>query len=103
MSKTYKVVVTPNAAGDLTAQFDWLRERNPRAANDWLAGMRKVILGLSSMPQSHALAPESAEFDTEIRRALFGRRTRWRIYFTIDGEIVRVLHVRHGQQRDWQP
>lgn len=102
MTKTCTVVVTPNAAVDLTDQFDWLRERNPRAADEWLAGMRKVILGLASMPETHALAPESAEFDAEIRRALFGRRTRWRIYFTIDGETVHVLHVRHGRQRDWQ-
>jgi toxin ParE1/3/4 len=103
MTKTYTIVVTPNAAADLTDQFDWLGERNPRAANEWLARMRKVILGLSSMPHSHALAPESAEFDIEIRRALYGRSTRWRIYFTIDGETVHILHVRHGRQRDWQP
>jgi len=45
--------------------------------------MRKLITGLALMPESHAIAPESAEFDVEIRRALYGRATRWRVYFTI--------------------
>jgi hypothetical protein len=55
------------------------------------------------MPQAHAVAPESAEFDVEIRRALYGRATRWRVYFTIMDETVQVLHVRHGRRSDWQP
>ncbi len=103
MGRQYRVVVTPNAADDLQQEYTWLRARNPRAAEAWLTGMRKLILGLSMMPQAHAIAPESAEFDVEIRRALYGRTTRWRVYFTIMEDTVQVLHVRHGRRSDWQP
>ncbi len=103
MTREYRVIITPKAADDLRQEYAWLRERNPRAANDWLTGMRKLILGLAVMPGSHAIAPESAEFDIEIRRALYGRATRWRVYFTIMNETVHVLHVRHGRRSDWQP
>jgi toxin ParE1/3/4 len=65
--------------------------------------MRKLVLDLASMPESHSIAPESAAFDVEIRRALYGRATRWRVYLTITGETLQVLHVRHGRRSDWQP
>ncbi len=103
MTPNFRVIITPNAADDITQGLAWIRAHNPRAADDWLAGMRKTILGLAHMPQAHAIAPESDAFDVEIRRALYGRGTRWRIYFIIQNEIVQVLHVRHGRRSDWQP
>ena len=103
MAKQYRVIVTPKAADDLRREHAWLQERNPRAAEDWLAGMRKLILDLAVRPQAHAIAPESAEFNVEIRRALYGRATRWRVYFTIARKTVHVLHVRHGRRSDWLP
>jgi plasmid stabilization system protein ParE len=102
MAREYRVIVTPKAADDIQQEHAWLQERNPRAAEDWLAGIRKLILGLALMPESHAIAAESAAFDVEIRRALYGRSTRWRVYFTISGGDVQVLHVRHGRRSDWQ-
>ncbi len=103
MARQFRVIVTPKAADDIRQEHQWLQERNPRAAGEWLSGIRKLVLGLASMPESHVVAPESAEFDVEIRRALYGHATRWRVYFTITGETVQVLHVRHGRRSDWQP
>jgi len=103
MARQYRVVVTPKAADDIRREHAWLQERNPQAADNWLIGMRKLILGLAVMPQAHAVAPESAEFDVEIRRALYGRATRWRVYFAIMEDAVQVLHVRHGRRSDWHP
>lgn len=103
MSRPYRVVVAPQAADDIRQEFAWIQERNPRAADDWLAGMRETVLGLGDMPEAQALAPESAEFDVEIRRVIFGRTVRWRIYFTIDHDTVHVLHVRHGCRSEWRP
>lgn len=61
------------------------------------------ILELSTLPESHAIAPESDPFECEIRQLLVGRGTPWRIFFTVDGEQVQVLHVRHGRQNYWKP
>ena len=49
MTAPLPVIITPNAANDLTEAWVWLRERNPRAADEWLAGIRGTILGLGAM------------------------------------------------------
>ncbi|GGB64097.1 hypothetical protein GCM10011316_39900 [Roseibium aquae] len=103
MTSTLPVIITPNAARDLTSSWVWLRERNPRAADEWMAGIRETILGLGVNPQAHPIAPETQAFDLEIRRALYGRSTRWRIYYAVIDGQVQVLHVRHGRRNDWQP
>jgi toxin ParE1/3/4 len=103
MTSPLPVIITPNAANDLTEAWVWLRERNPRAADEWLAGIRGMILGLGAMPEAHPIAPESQAFKLPIRRALYGRATRWRIYYAVIDGVVQILHVRHGRRSDWQP
>jgi plasmid stabilization system protein ParE len=103
MTTPLPVVITPNAASDLNDSWAWLRERNPRAADAWLTGIRSTLLALGSMPEAHPIAPESQAFDVPIRRALYGRATRWRIYYAVIDGVVQVLHVRHGRRSDWKP
>ncbi len=103
MTARLPVIITPNAAGDLAASWAWLRERNPKAADDWLSGIRDTILALGTMPDAHPIAPESQAFDNiPIRRALYGRTTRWRIYYAVIGGAIPVLHVRHGRRSEWR-
>ena len=103
MTASLPVIITPNAADDLTASWDYLRDRNPRAADEWLTGMRETIRALGTIPEAHPIAPEAREFDQPIRRALYGKATRWRIYFAVIDGAVQVLHVRHGRRSDWKP
>lgn len=103
MTTPLPVIITPNAAEDLTASWTYLCERNPSAADEWLAGIRDTILALGAMPEAYPIAPESRDFDLPIRRALYGNATRWRIYYTVIDDAVQVLHVRHGRRSDWQP
>ena len=103
MTTPLPVIITPNAAEDLTASWTYLRERNPSAADEWLAGIRDTILALGAMPEAYPIAPESRHFDLPIRRALYGNATRWRIYYTVIDDAFQVLHVRHGRRSDWQP
>ena len=103
MTSSLPVIITPNAADDLKASWNYLRDRNPRAADEWLVGMRETILALGMIPEAHPIAPEAREFDQPIRRALYGKATRWRIYFAVIDGAVQVLHVRHGRRSDWKP
>ena len=103
MTASLPVIITPNAADDLTVSWNYLRDRNPKAADEWLAGIRNTILTLGTAPDAHPIAPESQDFDLPIRRALYGRATRWRIYYAVIDGVVQVLHVRHGRRSDWQP
>ena len=91
----YSVVVTPFAAANI--------QGNPVYADRWLAAIREKILSLDTLPESHAVARESAAFDVEIRQVLVGRGTPWKVFFTVQGSAVHVLHVRHGGRDLWQP
>ena len=103
MTESLKVIITPKAAEDLSETWSWLSERNPHAADEWLAGIRALILGLGAMPEAHSVAPEMRDFEMPIRRALYGKSTRWRIYFAVVKGSVQILHVRHGRRGDWHP
>jgi toxin ParE1/3/4 len=103
MTASLPVIITPNAAEDLTASWTYLRERNPSAADEWLVGIRDTILALGAMPEAYPIAPESRDFNLPIRRALYGKATRRLIYYTVIDGAVQVLHVRHGRRSDWQP
>lgn len=102
MTASVPVIITPNAADDLTSSWNYLRGRNQSAADEWLAGIRDTILALGMMPEAHPIAQETRDFDLPIRRALYGKATRWRIYYTVIDDAVQVLHVRHGRRSDWQ-
>ena len=101
--KRYDVVITPCAADDINEAYAWLSARNPRYAERWLGGIRDAILSLDTVPESHALAPENDAFDDEIRHLRVGRGTPWRVFFTIKGSTVHVLHVRYGGCAAWRP
>ena len=100
--RRYRVVVTPRAMDDIREAYDWFLSENPVYARTWLKGIRDRILALETLPESHAMAPESEAFDCDVRQLLFGRGTPWRVFFTIDEATVQVLHVRHGSRDYWQ-
>ena len=101
--RRYRVIVTPSAQDDIRKAHEWIAAENPDYARTWLGGLREKILGLETLPESHALAPETDAFDRDIRQLLYGRGTPWRIFFAVDGSTVQVLHVRHGRRDYWHP
>ena len=101
--RRYRVVITPFAGENIREAHEWIEAENPVYAAKWLSGIRDKILELETLPESHAIAPESESFDCQIRQVLFGRGTPWRILFTIEGSTVRVLHVSHGARDYWRP
>jgi plasmid stabilization system protein ParE len=66
----------------------------------WFQGLRQAVAPLAGSPQRCALAPENAVFPFEVRQLLYGRRPHvYRIIFTLEGNRVSVLHVRHGRRQ----
>lgn len=46
------------------------------------------------------LAPESGLFPFEVRQLLYGHKPHvYRILFTVQGNVVYVLHIRHGRRQ----
>jgi hypothetical protein len=63
-----------------------------------------AIDSLKTFPARCPLAPENEFFSQEIRQLLYGKgRGRYRVLFTISGNTVSVLHIRHSAQDTVKP
>ena len=101
----YTVVITDPARDQLLANSRWWAEnRSTEQAVRWYDGFHRSLESLADSPQKHRLARENDQFADELRESYFGlsRRTH-RAVFRIDGDIVRVLAVRHLAQDDLRP
>ena len=101
-----RIVITEQAEREMQSAFDWWAEhRSKRQADRWYAGLAKAIADLSENSKRHGHSRESNHFAYEIRDLLFGlgRRPTHRAVFTIRGEEVVVLTVRHVAQEDLSP
>jgi len=99
----YRVIVEDTAEDDLEAIVSWLAQYSEEAANTWYWQVRDAIASLESFPMRCSIAPESSRFDEEVRNLLHGRRSKYRILFTIRGSNVHVLHVRHDAREPLDP
>ncbi len=84
-------------------------QSGPDYAIRWYEGLFLAAQTLSTLPRSHAIAPENDSYGVEVRRLLYSgpsRRTSGRAYRILfyviepaadeDEGIVRILHVWHG-------
>jgi plasmid stabilization system protein ParE len=101
---SYSVVVFPAAATEAADAFHWIQQRSPDRAERWLAGLEAAIQSLAEFPERCPRAPENAYFAQEMRQLLYGKGAgAYRILFTIRGENVNVLHIRHGARKALWP
>jgi len=95
--KRGKVSVEGPAEQDIEDAYLWLAERDPEAADRWFNSIYDRISSLETFPERCPLAPESEFFNCEIRETFHGRRQhKYRVLFTITGDEVHILHVRHS-------
>ena len=76
MTKPLPVIISPDAKDDLSETWSWLHERNPKFAEEWLAGIRKMIPEIGTMPEAHPVYSQSYAIGRPVRQALYGRKTR---------------------------
>jgi plasmid stabilization system protein ParE len=74
----------------------WIAADSPRNAARFRRSIIAAIKRLTTFPRRCAVAAESRAFGAEVRQLVHGN---YRILFEIDGEVVRILHVRHGARR----
>ena len=95
--KKHRVIIQPPAFDDLDEAYRWIRERTPGAAARWFNGFVEALDTLATFPDRCGLAPENGAVEPEIRQLLYGHRSGvYRALFTITGNEVRVLHIRHA-------
>ena len=96
----YRLRFAPAARRELRDAFHWIARRSPGRAGAWQTGAIAAAQSLTELPRRCPIAPESKAFGIEIRQLMYGD---YRILFTIDGDIVRVLRFRHRARRPAQP
>ena len=95
--KHWEIIIESPASTDIDEAHDWIADRDKDAADRWFEAIYDTIATLQSFPERCPLAPENKFFAFEIRELLHGRRQhKYRILFTVAGNRVHVLHVRHG-------
>lgn len=97
----FRVELSERAQADLSAIYDWLRSQQAGDTGErWFVALRQAISSLSTLPLRCPVAPESRDSPVEVRQLLYGRKPHvYRILFAIEGDVVQVLHVRHGRRR----
>ena len=96
----YRVIVQPPALMDLEHAYLWAAARAPHTAARWYNRFWNALQTLDTNPQRCGLAPENSAFEPEIRQLFFGKKPNvFRTLFTIEGDRVRILHIRRVSRR----
>ena len=96
---SFDVRITPDAEQDAEEILDWLIEQHAgETGARWSLRMSEAVESLAELPRRCKLAPEDASSPYEVRELLYGDKPHlYRLLFTIENEVVYVLHVRHGR------
>ena len=91
---------TATAKQDAREILAWLRLQGAGETGErWFEGMRKAIASLSEMPPDAALLLRARIFHLKCANSYTALRNhRYRVLFTIEGNTVTVLHIRHGRR-----
>jgi plasmid stabilization system protein ParE len=97
----FRVEITPQAEQDANLILEWLLSQHADETGlRWFERLKEAIASLAELPRRCALAPENASVPFEMRQLLYGHKPHiYRILFTIEGEAVYVLRIRHGRRR----
>lgn len=99
--KFYKVESTKRALADADEAFMWIfNEGVPEAALLWYDGLIEALRSLERSPLRCGSARENSFFEDDIRQLIYGR---YRILFTVKGNTVYVLRVRHAARKTLNP
>ena len=90
-----RVRYTPRAFADREAIFTYLDRRNPRAARDVKAYIKKRILDLGSLSRRSPLIPDLGV------HALWLGRYPYIVYYRVGRDEVSIIHIRHAARQPW--
>lgn len=97
----FRVETSAEAEADTEEIFDWLVSQHAgEAGMRWFLALEEAIASLATLPERCPPAPENTTFHFEVRQLLYGRRPNvYRILYTIEGDTVYILHIRHGRRK----
>jgi len=88
------------AERDLLQAYQWAAEKAPTTATQWLDRFEESLRTLGKNPERCSLSQENKLTESEIRELHVGKLPNvYRVIFTIDGTIVRILRILRAQRQ----
>jgi plasmid stabilization system protein ParE len=99
----FRVETSAHAESEAEAILEWLLSQHTGETGvSWFLALEDAIASLALFPERCPLAPETILFPFDVRQLLYGRKPHvYRILFMIEGDVVSVLHIRHGRRKPW--
>src|SRR4051812_8827315 len=96
----YKVKLTPAALASLREIYRWSKSQwSKDQANHYVRGLRRLIKGIADHPQLYPITMEKQGFEGEVHYLFYPLgRSRHRILYTIEPDLIIVLSIRHTAQ-----
>jgi plasmid stabilization system protein ParE len=100
----YKIILQPRAEADVGQVIGYLSDRSKQGAAAWRKSWNSLLNELRRHPERFSVAPESTDYNDEIRHAFFKTRRglTYRSLFVIADDTVHVIYVR-GPGQDLVP
>ena len=96
---SYAIDIFAREMTDIRSAVNWRSQHSASSAARLHSGLLTAIRSLRDNPERFPLADEAADLGMELRELLYGRRRSvYRILFTIEGQTVNVLRIRHAAQ-----
>lgn len=92
----YTVEFSARANRDIDEIVARIQADAPTRATQWRQKLHIKLQALVTFPESGGLAPENEATRTEVRQLIYGW---YRALYTIRGETVYILTIRHGARR----
>src|SRR5258706_10465329 len=97
----YRVRLTPRAARDADLIYRRVTVEVPFPGLRWYDKLIRTLESLDTFPERGQIVEDFSRAGHLVRRILFGRKPHvYRIYYSIEGETVLILHIRHGARRE---
>jgi plasmid stabilization system protein ParE len=90
-----RIRYTKRAFLDRESIFDYLDERSPQGARNVQRAVAQAIRSLELYPQLGRITAVA-----EVRE-LAVPRYPYKVYYRIDGDEIRILHIRDARRRPW--
>ena len=92
--KKYRIDIKPTAENDLARRFAQIEKESSQNAVSWYLGLIDAIEKLDVLAERCPIAPEDVDIQRGIRHLIVGD---YRVLYVIDGDVINVLHIRHGR------
>jgi plasmid stabilization system protein ParE len=97
---SHKVQLSQQSQHDIEQAYLYIRQDAPERAKRWRLRLQAAIRTLKNFPERHAVLFDSAAAGREVRQMTFGVYV---VLYSIDGDQVNVLTVRHSARRPIEP